>query len=596
MTHLDGFEDFAAHLLIPSKEKGRAPLAPLYGTQEYCLRELRAGLEAGVREFVVLKGRQQGLTTLLDALDLFYLQTHHGMVGLLAMDDPKNVAFRRLVLRRMLESLPKSHRYPVNTNNADMLEWGPPNGSILMFAAVAKREGTADNLGRSKGINYLHADECGAWPNQSAVSTLQAALAEEFPERLYVWGSTAQGPNVFKDQWDTAQHAATQRAIFIGWWRHRGYRVRRGTALWKQYAGEATRDEQTWMRAIKRRYAVTLEPEQLVWYRYQLVEKFRGDETMLAQEHPCLPEDAFQAFGEKFIAMTTIQHLRELRAAEAPKFYRYDFGRYLDDTTLRRCGESEAELVVYEEPDPNAVYLIAAHPWGSSSPTAAAFVCQVWRVWPDRLKLVAEYHVTTGQYFHFAWVIQHMVAAYRSFASSKSWNPVYWILELGWGGERVLRELDRIQNLGYGYSPVALEDRDRLTNMTASIEYFFRRADTFSAGSLRQMKSTPEIRTRNLISLRDEVGRGHLLIPSEPLIDELAALRRGEEGDVDEITAGAGQPESRAITAAMAVTLWLEQVMAEVAEVLAPKETGGGPEHVGEELVGNFLSRLKHRG
>src|SRR3970040_2522244 len=75
-------------------------------------------------------------------------------------------------------------------------------------------------------------------------------------------------------------------------------------ALWGVYAEPApTRDESQWIRAVKQDYDVTITPAQLGWYRWKLVESFRRDETMRAQEYPCLPSDAFQSFGDRFLAI-----------------------------------------------------------------------------------------------------------------------------------------------------------------------------------------------------------------------------------------------------------------------------------------------------
>src|SRR5438094_2446686 len=163
--------------------------------------------------------------------------------------------------------------------------------------------------------------------------------------------------------WLTAQEAATQRAIFIGWWRHALYRIEKGTPTWELYAGAPSKEEREWMREIKRRYGVTIAPEQVVWYRYRLAEKYRGDETMRMQEHPCLPDDAFQAFVEKFIPYALIKGLRDrLDAVRKPDGFRYEFGKYLDTTKAVACSLTDASLKVWEEPQPYAVYIVAAHP------------------------------------------------------------------------------------------------------------------------------------------------------------------------------------------------------------------------------------------
>ena len=49
-------------------------------------------------------------------------------------------------------------------------------------------------------------------------------------------------------------------------------------------------------------------------------------------------------------------------------------------------------------------------------------------------------------------------------------------------------------------------------------------------------------------------------------------LRRGEQGDADEIGGGAEQEESRAICCALAVESWLSQAMNDLMVLLPPRE------------------------
>src|SRR3990167_3218546 len=124
----DPFRAFCAELQIPSKDHGLVPLDPFWGTQEYLHRELQRAREDDIHEVVICKGRQEGVTTYFDAHDLFYLQTHPGLTGILVSDDDDNRDYRRDVLLQMLGTLPKGLRWPVRLSNRGGLAWGPPNG------------------------------------------------------------------------------------------------------------------------------------------------------------------------------------------------------------------------------------------------------------------------------------------------------------------------------------------------------------------------------------------------------------------------------------------------------------------------------------
>ena len=50
----------------------------LLGTQTYVMEEIAKGLENDIHFFVILKGRQLGITTVSLALDLYWQFTHPG--------------------------------------------------------------------------------------------------------------------------------------------------------------------------------------------------------------------------------------------------------------------------------------------------------------------------------------------------------------------------------------------------------------------------------------------------------------------------------------------------------------------------------------
>jgi hypothetical protein len=584
------FEEFCGKIQIPSKEEGLIPFGKMWGTQKYFLDRIEYGLERGIHEFVGLKGRQQGITTLCDALDLWWPQKYDGIQGMLVADEDENKNFRRDVLRQMLESLPKSYRLQAGLDNQGIMRWS--NGSRLLFSHAAQRTKKGKTkLGRGRGLNYLHADEVGAWTDDKAVGGLQASLAEQFPRRLFLWASTAQGFDVFKTMYDRAEHAVTKLAIFIGWWLHDNYRVTEEQRdLWEAYATHPpTSDERQWIAHVQRRFGIGITKGQLAWYRYQLQEKFEGDETLLAQEHPCLPEDAFQAFGDKFISPAVIQRLRrESEAAPPPKGYEYEWAQHITDVEVRQCAPHDATLTVWEEPAQDGAYIVAAHPWGSSGPNANEFVVEVFRAWPDRLAQVAEYAAPSGNMYHFAWICLHLAGAYHTFM------PAYFILEIGMAGMHVLTEIHRLERVGYGL-PAA--DRARIANLLSSVQhYLYRRPDSFSSRALKQMKSSAEIRARMLYGLRDEVERGHMDIRSAELIGQLSGLRRGEDGNQDKVAGGAAE-ESRAVCAAMAVEAWLGQAMLELSNIISPRDVDRDtPTEVVQNQVADFLWMVRQSG
>lgn len=589
MLDIAAVQDFCSHITIPSKDQGLILFDGLFGTQRYLLEEYERGFADGIRDFTVEKGRQEGITTIMDALRLYWPQTHSGTQGLFVSNSDENRDFRRDVCLEMLNSLPRAYRLPVRVNNKNLLAW--PSSRLMFDAAGSRQE---SDLGRSRGVNFLDADEVGLWESPHDIEALRASLSDRHPMRFYSWNGTARGFNHFYDMCQEAQKAATQRFIFIGWYRHELYRVDElaQPAVWEQYNGRLTREERDWIREVKRLYGLEIAAEQVVWYRWVLEEKFYGDEAMRAQEFPCLPDDAFQAFGDRFIPATDIQTLR-LAAKKAPKptGYRYEVAQHWDESTVLRAPVDKAPLLVWEEPEPWASYIVAGHPWGSSSPTAAQWVAQVYRAWPDSLVQVAEYTADEGTTYGFAWLLMYLCGAYNVNASP------FLICEANGPGYAVMNQIKLFQELGYGLT--SARRAQGLQDFTGAFRrYFYARPDNLSWKSAPiDWKTNPDIRPYLLHSLADTVIRGHMQVRSPLLINSLAGLRRGESGDNDQIEGGAGRSDAHAICAALAVKAWQDFAMNDLVNTVAPKAAErSAPTTVSHAIVSNFMDRLLRTG
>src|SRR5216684_9362137 len=99
------FKRYIKHLKIQSRDYGRVPLR-LLGSQQYILNEVAKGLNEGITTFVVLKGRQQGSTTLFLAVDFFYALAHPGLLGTFILHEEKALGKWRAMIDMQLQSMP----------------------------------------------------------------------------------------------------------------------------------------------------------------------------------------------------------------------------------------------------------------------------------------------------------------------------------------------------------------------------------------------------------------------------------------------------------------------------------------------------------
>ena len=208
------FEAFCEKLRIDTKEMGRIPLKFL-GSQRYVVEQIADGLAHDVHTFVILKGRQMGISSVMLALDLYWMFKHKGLQGAVVTDTDENREVFRSYIEQYRNSLPASVKAPIERHNRTQLVL--KNGSRLVYmVAGVKKKG---DLGRAKSVNYMHATECSSWGDEEGFGSLVNTLAQKNPDRLYVLESTARGYNTWNTMWEDARKdTAHCKCIFLGFW------------------------------------------------------------------------------------------------------------------------------------------------------------------------------------------------------------------------------------------------------------------------------------------------------------------------------------------------------------------------------------------
>lgn len=292
---LSVFDDFMAELTIDLKETGISKLVP-YMSQRLFLRELAKGLDEGVHSFTALKARQLGISTIMLPIDLFWLTMYPATQGALVVDEEGNRDNFRKILDRSWQSLPRGIRVPIKVHNRNQLELA--NGSTLRYLVAGTRRKGA--MGVGGGYNFVHATECSRYADPEAWASFLAALAEQNPNRLFVYELTARGFNLFRDMWEDAKEAPDQRALFIGWWAKEIYRLKDGSKLYHHnFDGVLTAEEEEKISLVKERYGFEIDHEQVAWYRYT-TKRLSSEGSYVLQEHPWTEDDAFMMSGKMF--------------------------------------------------------------------------------------------------------------------------------------------------------------------------------------------------------------------------------------------------------------------------------------------------------
>jgi hypothetical protein len=581
------WERFSRSVRIPSRDEGLVAFRP-FGTQTYLIREILTGLEQGVREFLILKPRQVGASTVLMIFTLFWMLKHAGLQGALVTETDKTKEYLRGSFAKIAETLPTKYTYPTRANNRYGIQWA--HGSRLVYETAGIRKNTG--LGKGRGLSFLHATEVSEWGDPEGIDSLRAALSQRHPAACYLWESTAQGFNFFWEMYQDFDRAESLRAIFVPWWRHELYRLEPArdamqARLFEVYwDGGLTPDEIAWQEQITRRWAYTVAPEQWAWYRWYLAEKARSMLTM-HQNYPTLPEHAFQASGGGFIDDGTAFRLRAtLDRSPEPAAYRYEFGGTIEASQLVETDPALAHLLVWETPRDGEVYVVAADPAFGANSASDRAVVQVWRATRRTLTQVAEYCSTDLPLHQFAWVVLHLAGSYYRHPGRS-----HLILELNGPGRAALQEIQRVMWYGYGSQvPAAIQ------NVLGAIQhYIYRKPDSLSGtGGAYQWLTTAQTKKLIMEKLRDALLlETRLVIRSRGLVGELTALRR----DGDKVVSVGRAHDDRAITLAMAIECWSERILPEMLMLPEPTEDGSPPEihragPMANELVREFFARL----
>lgn len=548
MTHfsVDHFKKFCAALKIDSKEQGQIPLKFL-GTQQYFVDEIAQGLSEGVHNFVTLKSRQQGITTASLALDLYWMYSHKGLQGALVTDTDDNKIKFRSQLTQYMNSLPSTGGWKVKVLENNRTQLVLKNRSKMLYIAAGTKK-AAGNLGAGSSANLLHGTECALWGDEDGLASLIATLAETNPHRLYVWESTAYGYNMFYQMWESAKKAKTQRAIFIGWWRNELYQLNRSSVQYKTYwDGSPTTDEKVWLAEIYRRYNVNLTDTQLAWYRWKLAEEIQ-ENALMEQAYPGTEEMAFQMSGSKFFSSDRANHSYKRAMEQKRDFYRYKFGMHFEQTEFMETGEANAELSIWEYPDPKGVYVLGADPAYGSSEWADLFALQVLRCYSDKVVQVAEFKTPDINEQQFAWVIAHIAGSYR---------PCMVNLEMQGPGGAVFNEMQNLKRYA-GPKSGALKDWYNVKDTIR--DYFWRKQDSVVGGLAYQWQTTSKEKVRMMTTLRAYFEREMIVINSPECIAEFRNVRR----DGDKIGGEGRAKDDMVISLAIATIAWNDWIMREM--------------------------------
>lgn len=565
-----GFWDFVGQVRINSKERGgnyRLSEKSLYVGQRRFVQALFNGLAQDKHTIKCLKARQLGMSTIVEIFTVYWMGIHDGMKGGIVFDTGPHTAGARRRIKSIINNIPRSYRFPgIAEDNRDGLMLD--NESQLIFMQAGVREtSSSGTLGRSEGLNFLWASEICSWKNTEGLTSLKNSLSGNYPDRLYIWESTARGFNEWHDIWNDAKNNELEEvAYFSGWWSKDDQRILRGTPLWEVYGPDPiTPDEERRVHLVKELYDFAIDREQIAWYRrYIDPNRDREDDEpadgYALQDQPFTEMESFQQSGSAFFRADKLTLASEASKRTKPILHH----RFWPGDSLLNCqilpakSWRDVELKVWEEPVSEGCYVVAADPAYGRNEFNNNSCAQVLRCFADCLEQAAEFTSPVIEPHHFAWLLWTLVGWYASAHQS----DVMIVGELNGSGEAVLREYNATRALlrdGFLRSQVREAGLNNLIHNGR--QYVYSRSDSMNPGVNLWWKTTSQLKVAIMDNFRGHFHNDKILIRSYDALEEMKTIAR--EGD--KIEAPSGKRDDRNSALAFAVRAWEDKLRRKLA-------------------------------
>ncbi len=581
------FLQFLKQLKVQSRDYGLMPFK-LLGSQIYALDELCKGLDEGITTFYYLKSRQIGMSTFFLAIDMFWAMNYKGLLGVFLTHTEGSRDDFRSGLEVFFAETPKEYKVGYVRHNRNLLIL--KNASKFRYLIAGTSENRKGGLGRSGSANYVHSTETAFYGNGDDVAEFRSQISSLYPHRLQIYETTANGFNWFSDEWDLAVKDPTKRAVFIGWWRDERNQFPLDHPFFSKYMPDGLNSsltplERKRIREVRELYGFEISIQQVAWSRWHLESEKAGDQSLMDQEYPWTPDDAFQATGSQFFTAEALTTCTREARKHPFKTYRYKLGTKFDDTTLQQVRDPRASLRIWEEASKFGYYVFGGDPAYGSSDEADRSCGSVWRCYSDAVVQVAEYCSPEPSTYQFAWVIAHLCGYYGL-------TYCMPVLEITGPGQAVFDELNKVHKHASEIKPK--DDIAGIRNILGHMHHFmYRRIDTLGSSLVYQWRSSHELKTRMLHQFKNGIELGRIVPRSVPLLEEMRRIVN-DEGQIG----GQGRAkDDRVIGAALAYqgfNLWCQPKlksmglsMARAAEV----DARGGTEPV-DRLIVNYLKRV----
>lgn len=326
-------------LIIRPKEGGKLPLI-LNQAQQHIHNSIETQLkETGKVRALILKGRQQGVSTYVEGRYYWKTSTQTGRSAFILTHEDRATRNLFKMAKRFHTDCPEYMRPEIEKSNAKELIFSGLDSGYELGTAGTKE------VGRSQTVQYFHGSETAYWKNAANLTKGVLQTIPDMDDTEVIHESTANGiGNFFHQKWQEAEAGESEYiAIFVPWYWQAEYQA---DEIELTHDEIAMLDEFT---GLTRRH--------LAWRRKKITElnvDGTGGESSFKQEYPMTAGEAFLESGpDSLIKPDVVQKARtqDLPYQYAPIVVGVDPARGGDSTAFIRRQGRVAYNLQYDKND-----------------------------------------------------------------------------------------------------------------------------------------------------------------------------------------------------------------------------------------------------
>ncbi len=316
------------NLMIKDKVTGAIVPFELNWAQKIFVGMVLADLEAGrpVR-YIILKARQLGISTVIEALCFWWTSTHRNINSIIMAHEREASKNLYEMFRRFYQNAHPYFQPTLKYNTKSDLTFDADDEAKM--AAVRNRNPVPglgskistlvakDDTGRSGTNHFFHGSEVAAFEDSADVISGVIQTIPLASKTFAFLESTAKGVGgYFFNEWNAAQKGlSAYKPFFLAWWQHEEYELppSGGKAPWNDYEQE--------LRGIFADQGMDMETQErkIAWTRRKQLE-FTSDPKKFFQEYPHTPMSAFLASGNYAFPIEILMKMLDVAQKREPQY------------------------------------------------------------------------------------------------------------------------------------------------------------------------------------------------------------------------------------------------------------------------------------